>query len=325
MDVKENTTETTKTGSTSLAKGDTPSPAKGTRGLSSPPTKRKPSSSGNNNARPLTSKRDSSSAAASLPGNKYDTLLSVKGNSPSSVKDGSSLLTKNSPTLPVKESFIIAAKEDSFLQNKGALSSSANPKSSLATRAKFSLPTNTSAPTLGKEEMIEKAVEMPVPKASDESLKWIKNGKEEETCAHEKVTSVTFLDEQMIKSQDSKEAGKKRAFSSSSMRGEKDLGLNTKEQSQSLSSLSKNNEGYLTNCTDETSNLLPENTKEKTADNQGTNSSKESEQTNKITTTSTVCSLPWEKREEQLRALLGIKKEPKDLEVKVVNKEVINK
>ena len=321
MDVKENTTETTKTGSTSLGKGDTPSPAKGTRGLSSPPTKRKPSSSGNNDARPLTSKRDSSSAAASLPGNKYDTLLSVKGNSPSSVKDGSSLLTKNSPTLPVKEISIIAAKEDSFLQNKGALSSSANPQSSLATRAKFSLPTNTSAPTLAKEEMIEKAVEMPVPKASDESLKWIKNGKEEETCAHEKVTSVTFLDEQMIKSQDSKEAGKKCAFSSSSMRGEKDLGLNTKEQSQSLSSLSKNNEGYLTNCTDETSNLLSENTK----DNQGTNSSKESEQTNKSSTTSTVCSLPWEKREEQLRALLGIKKEPKDLEVKVVNKEVINK
>ena len=69
----------------------------------------------------------------------------------------------------------------------------------------------------------------------------------------------------------------------------------------------------------DTSSSLGTNGKEKRADNQAASIAGESKQynlTSSAAASAFVGSLPWGKREEELRALLGIKKEPNDEEVK---------
>ncbi|KAJ7389246.1 hypothetical protein OS493_032714 [Desmophyllum pertusum] len=84
---------------------------------------------------------------------------------------------------------------------------------------------------------------------------------------------------------------------------------------QSSSSVTKDNESYLLNS----NSSLPGSRKEKTVDNRAANISSENKQNYNDSTCSSpaiapIGSLPWEQREEKLRSLLGIKKEPKDVE-----------
>jgi len=89
----------------------------------------------------------------------------------------------------------------------------------------------------------------------------------------------------------------------------------------SLSSMGEKNDqvSSTSSFSRETRSTLPENGKERTANNQGANRSGESKQNDLRSSSAAsafVGSLPWGKREEELRTLLGIKKEPNDEEVK---------
>lgn len=355
---KANASSPTKRESTLSSKGDSPSPTK--RDLSSSPAKRKSSSSvkkdtsssakgdsassGTKNTIPSPVKGESSSSAkgnSSSPGKKYITPLSAKGDSSSSVKEGSSLSAKKNPTSPMKEDSIPPAKRDSSLPTKGGLPSSATVQSSLLTKGDSSSSTKEDlAVTVDTEQTVVKNVKPSVLKGSEkqESLtNSFKSSNELITCIPENETVVTSLHAKTNQSQVSREVAntvfiekereatvaKVGAVPLSSASDKKDLAWNDKEQAQSLSSVIKDKEDYSTRFTENTNYSLPENKIEKTADNQGPNISRESEQRNKSSTISTMSSLPWEQREEQLRALLGIKKEKKELEVKVFNQLLI--
>ncbi|KAL9957618.1 hypothetical protein ACROYT_G034538 [Oculina patagonica] len=322
-DSKENTSSSVKRDCSSLPKRDSPSSikkdsstskanstssAKGNSLADSPPAKRSPPSSAKGYS-PSSAKGDSSSSAKgdsssltkgdSPPSSKVDTSSSIKRNPPSPTKAGSRSSAKGDSSSSAKEDTSSLTKEDSTpsLETKGG-----------------------SMITVQEKEDPEKASNkqkdsLSSLKDKDKSTDSSKEKEELNLPFHAKETLVTSLDKKNNLSQNSKKVVKTLPELSDENNvpmpkvGEDYLSSTGKknDQASSASYFSKN-----------TSSSVPGSGKEKTVDNQAANISSKSKHndtvTSSATTTSGVGSLPWEQREEELRTLLGIKKEPKDNE-----------
>ena len=321
-----------KKGSTSASKKDSSSPTEGNP--SSPSRGAQPSGIKRNSASP--SERDATSAS------KRDFSSSTP---PSSTKEDSTSLAKGESSLSVKEDLSSSDKGDIYLSIKGDFLSTVKSNSSLTVLDESSLTIKedssslskeseaslarggSSLPSLGGSSLITAEEKADTGKASTiqrDSLSSLKD-KDKLTAVsskwegelilpfREKETLVASLDDNKVLSQKEVDtlpvlSGKSKDMPLPKM-GEVSLPSTGEKTGQTLSA---------SLFSRDTSSLLGTNGKEKRVDNQAANISGESEQTN-LTSSSAesafVGSLPWGKREEELRAMLGIKKEPKDEEV----------
>ena len=319
---KKDSTSASKKDSSSSTKGDPSSPSRGTQ----------PSGIKRNSASP--SERDYAAAY------KRDSSSSTPH---SSTKEDSTSLAKGESSLSVKEDLSSSAKEDIYLSIKGNFLSTVKSSSSLTVQGESSLTIKedssslskeseassarggSSVPCLGGSSRITAKEKEDPGKASTiqrDSLSSLKD-KDKLTAVSskregelilpfpEKETLVASLDDKKVPSQKEVDTllGDKSKDMPLPKMGEVSLPSTGEKNGQTLSA---------SLFSRDTSSLLGTNGKEKRADNQAANISGESEHNN-LTSSSAesafVGSLPWGKREEELRALLGIKKEPKDEEV----------
>lgn len=304
--IKKDSSSTSKANSSSSDKGDSPPSSK----VNSPPSKRSPPSSAKGGL-PSLVKGDSSSTA------KGESSPSARKKPPSSAKEGSPSSSKGDSSSLAKGDSSSLTKGDSTAKRVFSSSTKGDSTPSLETGG-------CSLITVQEKEDSEKASNkqkdsLSSLKDKDKSTDSSKEKEELILPFPAKETFVTSLDKKNNLSQNSKEAvntmpvlSEKRKDIPVPKVGEVSLSSTGEknDQASSASYLSKN-----------TSSSVPGSGKEKTVDNQAANISSKGKQNDSLTssaaTTSAVGSLPWEQREEELRTLLGIKKEPKDDEVSV--------
>ena len=331
---KKGSTSASKKDSSSPTKGDPPSPSKAT-----PPSGMKRNSASS-------STRDSSSASkgdsgSSIPpsSTKENSTSLTKAESSSSTKAVSSSPAKEDISSSIKGDFLSAAKNNSSLTVQGESSPTVKESSSsLSNESVASLPRGVSSSsaredsvsshTAGGSSLITVKAKEDPGRASTiqrDSLSSLKD-KDKLTAVSSKREGELILSyaekETVVASLNDKNKLTQEGVNTLAVLSDKNKDVplpklgevslpsagEKKDQAFSASSFSR-----------DTSSSLAKNGKETTANNQAANISGERKQSDLPTCSAAstlVGSLPWGKREEELRALLGIKKEPKDEEVK---------
>ena len=323
--VKEAPSPAGKRGSTSASKKDCSSPTK--EDASSPSKGTPPSERDFTSA----SKRDSSSTPPSST--KEDSTSLAKGKSSLSVKGDLSSSDKGDISLSSKGDLLSTVKSNSSLTVQGESSLTIKENSSLLSKeieASLARGGSSSVPSFGGSSLITAKEKEDPGKTSTiqkDSLSSLKD-KDKLTAVSSKREGELILPfpekESLLASLEDKNmlpregVGTVPALSDKSK--EMPLPKMPKMGDVSLPSTGETNDQTLSasSSSRDTSSSLGTNGK-KRADNQATNISSESKQNNLTSSSaanSFVGSLPWGKREEELRALLGIKKEPQDEEVK---------
>lgn len=322
-----------KKGSTSASKKDSSSPTKGDPSSTSngtPPSwMKRNSTSPSERDSTSASKRDCSSTPFSSA--KEDSTSLAKGKSSLSFKEDLSSSDKGDVSLSSKEDFLSTAKSNSSLtvQGESSLTIKEN-SSSLSKESEASLArgVSSSVPSLGGSSLITAKKKEDPGKASTiqrDSLSSLKD-KDNLTAVSSKREGEVILPfpgkETLLASLDNKNMLSQEGVDTLPVLGDKSKGMPLPRMGEvSLPSTGEKNDQTLSasSVSRGTSSSLGTNGKEKRADNQAANISSESKQNN-LTSSSAASAivgpLPWGKREEELRALLGIKKEPKDEEVK---------
>lgn len=320
---KKGSTSASKKDSSSPTKGDPSSPSKGT-----PPSwMKRNSTSPSERDSTSVSKRDSSSTPPSST--KEDSTSLAKGKSSLSVKGDLSSSDKGDNSLSNKGDFLSTVKSNSSLTVPGESSLTIKENSSsLYKESEASLARGSSVPSLGGSSLIAAKEKEDPGKASTiqrdslsslkdkDKLKAVSSKREGEVILPfpEKETLLASLDDKSMLSQEGVDTLPVLSDKSKNMplprMGEVSLPSTGEKNDQTLSASSVSRD---------TSSSLGTSGKEKRADNQAASIAGESKQynlTSSAAASAFVGSLPWGKREEELRALLGIKKEPNDEEVK---------
>lgn len=320
---KKGSTSASKKDSSSPTKGDPSSPSKGT-----PPSwMKRNSTSPSERDSTSVSKRDSSSTPPSST--KEDSTSLAKGKSSLSVKGDLSSSDKGDNSLSNKGDFLSTVKSNSSLTVPGESSLTIKENSSsLYKESEASLARGSSVPSLGGSSLIAAKEKEDPGKASTiqrdslsslkdkDKLKAVSSKREGEVILPfpEKETLLASLDDKSMLSQERVDTLPVLSDKSKNMplprMGEVSLPSTGEKNDQTLSASSVSRD---------TSSSLGTSGKEKRADNQAASIAGESKQynlTSSAAASAFVGSLPWGKREEELRALLGIKKEPNDEEVK---------
>ena len=323
--VKEASSPAGKKGSTSASKKDCSSPTK--EDASSPSKGTPPSERDFTSA----SKRDSSSTPPSST--KEDSTSLAKGKSSLSVKGDLSSSDKRDISLSSKGDLLSTVKSNSSLTVQGESSLTIKENSSLLSKeieASLARGGSSSVPSLGGSSLITAKEKEDPGKTSTiqrDSLSSLKD-KDKLTAVSSKREGELILpfpeNESIVASLEDKNMLPREGVDTvpaiSDKSKEMPLPKMPKMGDVSLPSTGETNDQTLSasSSSRDTSSSLGTNGK-KRADNQATNISSESKQNNLTSSSaasSFVGSLPWGKREEELRALLGIKKEPQDEEVK---------
>lgn len=304
----------TKRNSTSLGKRDSSSASKKDSSLSlapsatkenSTPLEKGESSSSIKGVSSLAVKRDSSSTANGVISS------SITEDFSSTAKNSSSFNVTGESSLAVKGNLLSLSNEGGASLDRGVSSAKGNSVPSLASGGS-SLITTKEKKDPGKASSLLRD-SLSSLKDKDKLKATSSEGEGELSLQFpEKQTLVASLD-------DKNKLSREEVNALPGLNGKsKDMPLPKMGEVSLSSTGDQNDQVSSTSFSRETRSTLPENGKERTANNQGANRSGESKQ-NDLTSSSAasafVGSLPWGKREEELRTLLGIKKEPNDEQV----------